>query len=406
MSSHDAAGEVIFVVLRAADLLVRYPAAMRVVVVGAGAWGLPTAAELARRGHDTVLIDRHGPAHTLGSSSGPTRIWRLSHPDALRVRLALRAVDAWERLESLTGIQAILRRGILWRDENSAPRVMAALASENVPFEVYDPDDVAKVFPGLRPDGRIGVWQETAGPVLASSALDAHMGLFAMNGGRLRVGPNIRSIETTAHGVRLTSEEGESFNADVAVLAPGPGAGALFAALGIDVTFAPVLEQVCHVGNAPAPDMLPCLYDGPLGDEPGMYGMPTPGRGYKLGVDYALREWAEDDVDRAPSTFVSSIISERVERNFTNLDPTVLDAQVCSWTDSPDGRFVIDTVLDGRVILAAGDSGEGFKFSALMGLVLADLAEGKVPDANIATFGLARFANGGGVVPGPRTLGS
>ena len=160
------------------------------------------------------------------------------------------------------------------------------------------------------------------------------------------------------------------------------------------------------MGNAPATDMLPCLYDGPLGDEPGMYGMPTPGRGYKLGVDYALREWAEDDVDRAPSTFVSSIISERVERNFTNLDPTVLDAQVCSWTDSPDGRFVIDTVLDGRVILAAGDSGEGFKFSALMGLVLADLAEGKVPDANIATFGLARFANGGGVVPGPRTLGS
>jgi glycine/D-amino acid oxidase-like deaminating enzyme len=283
---------------------------------------------------------------------------------------------------------------------------MAALASENVPFEVYDPDDVAKVFPGLRPDGRIGVWQETAGPVLASSALDAQVGLFAMNGGRLRVGPNIRSIEATAHGVRLTSEDGESFDADVAVLAPGPGAGALFEALGIDVTFAPVLEQVCHVGKAPATDNLPCLYDGPMGDEPGMYGMPTPGRGYKLGVDYSIRSWAEDDLDRAPSPYVSSIISERVVRNFLTLDPTVLDAQVCSWTDSPDGRFVIDTVMDGRIVVAAGDSGEGFKFSALMGLILADLAEGNAPDADVATFGLARFANGGGVVPGPRTLGS
>ena len=379
---------------------------MRIVVVGAGCWGLPAAAELARRGHDVTLIDRHGPAHTLGSSSGPTRIWRLSHPDQLRVRLALRAVDAWERLESLTGIQAILRRGILWRDENSSPRVMAALAAENVPFEVYDPDDVTKVFPGLRPDGRIGVWQETAGPVLASSALDAQVGLFAMAGGRLEVGPIIRSIETTAAGVRLTAEDGHIFEADMAVVAPGPGAGALFKAMDLDVQFAPVLEQVCHVGQAPATDYLPCLYDGPMGDEPGMYGMATPGRGYKLGVDYSIRDWTENDLDRVPSTHVSSMISERVVRNFTSLDPTVLDAQVCSWTDSPDGRFVIDTVLDGRVVVAAGDSGEGFKFSALMGLILADLAEGNAPDADVATFALARFANGGGVVPGPRTLGS
>jgi sarcosine oxidase len=379
---------------------------MRVVVVGAGCWGLPAAAELARRGHDTVLIDRHGPAHQLGSSSGPTRIWRLSHPDALRVRLALRSVDAWERLESLTGIQAILRRGLLWRGEESAPRVIAALTAENVPFEVYEPDDVTKVFPGLRPDGRVGVWQETAGPVLASSALDAQVGLFAMNGGRLEIGPNIRAIESTSEGVRLTAEDGRVFEAEVAVIAPGPGAGALFEALDLDVKFEPVLEQVCHVGRAPATDSMPCLYDGPIGDEPGMYGMPTPGRGYKLGIDHSLRAWSEDDLDRAPSPYVSSLISERVVRNFTELDPTVLDAQVCSWTDSPDGRFVIDTVMDGRVVVAAGDSGEGFKFSALMGLILADLAEGQSPDADVATFGLARFANGGGVVPGPRTLGS
>ena len=43
-------------------------------------------AELARRGHDVSLLDRYGPANQLSSSSGPTRIWRLSHPDRLRVR--------------------------------------------------------------------------------------------------------------------------------------------------------------------------------------------------------------------------------------------------------------------------------------------------------------------------------
>ena len=40
----------------------------------------------------------------------------------------------------------------------------------------------------------------------------------------------------------------------------------------IMASFGPaVLEQVCHVGHAPATDAMPCLYDGPLGDEPGMY---------------------------------------------------------------------------------------------------------------------------------------
>ena len=53
---------------------------MRVVVIGAGAWGLPAAAELARRGHEVALLDRFGPANDLSSSPGPTRLWRLHPP--------------------------------------------------------------------------------------------------------------------------------------------------------------------------------------------------------------------------------------------------------------------------------------------------------------------------------------
>jgi sarcosine oxidase len=149
---------------------------------------------------------------------------------------------------------------------------------------------------------------------------------------------------------------------------------------------------------------MPCLYDGPVGDEPGMYAMPTPGRGYKLGMDAPLRAWRDDDHDRVPVPEVSATISARVVRNFVDLDPTVLDAQVCSWTESPDGRFVIDRVADGRVVLAAGDSGEGFKFSALLGLVLADLAEGRPLDPDIAPFGLHRFA-ADGTLHGHHVLG-
>ena len=368
---------------------------MRIAVVGAGAWGLPAAAELARRGHAVTLVDRHGPASQLMSSSGPTRLWRLSHPDRLRVRLALRSVEAWERLEAASGITAIVRRGLLWRDDVTSGAVAAALEAEGVPRTVVEPDDVGRFFPGLRPDGRVGIWQETAGPVLARAALDAQAGLFAMARGNLVAGSVIREVDTSDDDVVLRAADGREFRADVVVLAPGPGIVRLTEALGIDVEFRPVLEQVCHVGQAPATDAMPCLYDGPLGDEPGMYAMPTPGRGYKLGIDLPIREWHEDDLDRVPVPAVSDAISARVVRNFDSLDPTVLDAQVCSWTESPDGRFVIDRLAGGRVVLAAGDSGEGFKFSALMGLVLADLAEGLPVDPDILPFGLARFSSDG-----------
>jgi sarcosine oxidase len=362
---------------------------MRCVVVGAGAWGLPTAAELAARGHEVVLVDRYGIANSVSSSPGPTRLWRLSHPDAIRVRLAQRSIEAMERLASRSGREVFLRRGLLWRDDVSLPAVAAALSGEDVGHEVVPAAEVGRRFPGLRPDGRDAIWQQDAGPVLAAVSMAAQAELFHRAGGTLRIGAEVEDVEPYGGGVRVRFVDGTATEADRVVLAPGPGAGRLLARLGVDLPLRPVLEQVVHVGG-PADSGLPCLYDGPSGEQPGMYAMPTPGLGYKIGIDAPLRDWSEDDTDRTPSATLTRLATDRVRRDLTGLSADVVDAQVCSWTESPDGRFVIDT-LPGDVVLACGDSGEGFKFSALMGLVLADLAEGSPPDADIASFGLSRF---------------
>jgi sarcosine oxidase len=378
---------------------------VQVAVLGAGAWGLPAAAELARRGHRVTLVDRFGPANDLSSSPGPTRIWRLSHPDPVRVRLAIRGVAAMDRLARRSSRQVFLRRGLLWRDDETVDDVAAALAGEGVAHRLVEPGDVGRFLPGLRGDHRGAVWCDEAGPVLAEVSLRAQEDLFVAAGGELRVGLQVREVQRTSSGVRLVGDGGESVVADVAVLAPGPGAGPLLAGLGVELPLRPRLEQVAHVAHRDGPavtDGFPCWFDGPVGDHPGMYGMPTPGIGYKLGVDRPLRDWTPGDVDRTPDSGLLAVVRDRVAADLVDLEPEPFDAQVCCWTESPDNRFVIDT-LPGGVVVACGDAGEGFKFSALIGEVLADMAEGATPDADIAGFGLSRFANG--VPDEPHVLG-
>jgi sarcosine oxidase len=380
---------------------------MKCVVIGAGAWGLPAAAELVRRGHHVTLVERYGVLNPLSSSLGPTRLWRLSDPDPARVRLAVRGVEAMQRLQGRSGSAVFLQRGLLWRDDESLPALVSTMGGLGLDHTHVTSNDVGRYFPGLRPDGRDSVWQRDAGVVLAAESLQAQERLFVRGGGAREFGREATDIVPTGNGVRVEFTEGNPLEAETAVVAAGPGAAGLLPGLGVDIPLHAYLEQVVHFGdpsNRNATDGYPCLFDGPSADRPGIYAMPSPGVGYKVGLDTPLRDYEAADPDRSPDAGRTTLIRDRVRADLAAVTPTVLDAQVCSWTDSPDGKFVLDT-LDSGVVIACGDSGEGFKYSALMGEVLADLAEGRTPDDDIADLGLARFADGVPEKPGPHVLG-
>lgn len=377
---------------------------MKCIVVGAGAWGLPAAAELSTRGHQVTLVDRYGPGNRLSSSVGPTRLWRLADPDPARVRLALLGVEAMRRLADRSGVSVFLERGLLWRDDVSLPALTATMQALDIDHTPVAAADVARFFPGLRNDGRPAVWQPEAGVVLAAESLRAQRQLFEQGSDATLLTRSVASVEPDA---RVVLDDGTVLEADAVVVAAGPGAGALLGGLGIDLALHPYLEQVVHFGEAGRSDVtdeLPCLFDGPCGERPGIYAMPTPGVGYKVGLDRPLRDYVDGDDDRTPDPERTETIRRRVAADIGSVTPTVLDAQVCSWTDSPDGSFVIDR-LDGGVVIACGDSGEGFKYSALMGEVLADLAEGRTPHDDIAALSSARFADGVPTRDGPHALG-
>lgn len=357
------------------------------IVIGAGAWGLPTAAQLALRGHQVTLIDRYGVANLLSSSSGPTRVWR--HADATPVlcRLGLRSVGAMDRLAARSGVDVYRKVGVLWRDHDPSG-LLTTLREEGVDHTEVDAADVGRWLPGLVPDDRPAVWTPLGGCVLAAASLAAQEKLLRDAGGRV-LRDEVVGLDASRGAVDL--RDAGRMTADTVVVAPGPGAVALLPMLDVTLPLVPQLEQVVHFGSLDAPhryDDVPCLFEGEYGGSPGFYSMPTPGRGYKIGLNAQVREWTPEDLDRTPSQKRTEATAAEAARLGFITDP-VLDAQICSWTDSPDGLFVVDRI--DRVVLACGDSGAGFKFSALMGEVLADLAERADPDDDIASLGLTRF---------------
>ena len=71
-----------------------------VIVAGLGVMGSAAAYRLTARGVRVLGLERHTPAHALGSSHGESRIIRQAYfEDPAYVPLLLRAYELWEGLE-------------------------------------------------------------------------------------------------------------------------------------------------------------------------------------------------------------------------------------------------------------------------------------------------------------------
>jgi sarcosine oxidase len=349
--------------------------ALRVVVVGAGAMGAAAAWCLARRGCTVTLLDRFGIGNDLASSSASeTRIFRLSHVERADVRLAVQSLELWREVERQSGEQLLYASGLLQRGP-FAVRMADALRAEGVTVHDLDHRQVQAIFPELRPvPDTPAVIQPDGAVTLSRRALQVYAGLAARAGAEVLGRERAIALQTRPSGVRVFTDR-RRVDADVAVVCAGPWAPELLSPAGIDLPLEPGLAQVSFFEADVSLDARPSLGERVREDRPGIYGLPTPGVGYKLG--YALvdrRRFHPGMRARPVDRQVERDLVQQVREDFPGFRPTPLLTEVAPITLTPDEQFIIDR--RGPIVVGACCSGHAFKFSPLLGQLLADLATG------------------------------
>jgi sarcosine oxidase len=375
------------------------------IVVGLGAMGAASVAELARRGRRVLGLEQFALPHARGSSQGGTRIIReayFEHP--LYVPLVQRAYARWQALEAETGRRLVVPTGGLTIGPPDGRLVTGALESartHGLSHEVLTAADVMRRHPAVRiPEGAVAVAEPRAGVVLAARAIAACLDVARRHGAELRTGVAVDGWEAHADGVRVRVG-GETLAASRLVLAAGPWMPSLVSMLAPHLS---IERNVVHwfrprEAMAAGPDRLPVLV---IEDAPDhlLYALPSMralGDDLEDGVKFACHHSgvmaAATTVDQAPTADEVAAIQGDVRRYLPDVDPVPARSAVCCYTNTPDGHFVVDRhPAHERVVVVSACSGHGFKFASVLGELVADFVEDVYVHGDLAPFAAGRYS--------------
>jgi sarcosine oxidase len=358
------------------------------IVVGGGAMGTAAARTLAQRGRQTLLLERFDIAHARGSSGGPTRIFRLTydHPDY--VRMARLALDAWHELEDAADERLLIATAGLDIGPDGRSSA-AALEAAGEPFEYLAPGAVTERWPAVRvaPDEEVFV-QEDGGVIMSERTVRAQARLAAAAGVTILERAPVERIEAT--GIDATVHTAaDTYRAPIVVVTAGPWAGPLLGTAGVDLPLVPSLEQVTYF-ELEAPSPLPTVIDWTVTPPSTPYTVPNPEEpgAFKIAFHMSGPSVDADDgpFDADPERVRRAI--EYAPTRYAAPRPTGI-TDTCLYTNTPDEHFVLDRRRS--VVIGSPCSGHGFKFTPLLGRILADLATAQPAPIPIERFLALRF---------------
>lgn len=357
------------------------------IVIGLGAMGASACFHLARRGVKVLGLEQFAIGHARGSSHGHSRMIRkayFEHPNY--VPLLHRAYALWDELEAISGRRLLYRTGGLFIGPREGALVAGALSAaklHSLPHELLDVPELRRRYPQfVVPEAWHAFCEPDAGFLLPERVIQTHAQEALRLGALLHTHEPVRSWERDGNGYVVRTDQ-STYHAGALIFCGGPWSAKLLAELKLPLK---VTRQVLawvwprepvsfELGRIPvwAIDSL----DGGL-----YYGFPMNEESLGMKLAHHLPSDAfvdPDGVSRIPEPADAHTVRKVLADHLPSADGPLLALQICLYTNSPDGHFILDHHPEHpNVQIAAGFSGHGFKFSSVIGELLAEAAlEGK-----------------------------
>ncbi len=373
---------------------------LRVVVVGAGAFGGWSALMLRRAGAEVTLVDTWGPGSSRASSGGETRVIRQTYgADRFYTELAGRALELWMEHQASFGQRYFARTGALWMvtgaQDSLVKDALPILSELGIEHRQLSADECRKRYPQIDFDGvRWALWEAGAGYLLGRGACQAVAEALVREGGtflQAEAKPVFGAAGSPLDGVALST--GSTLTADAYLFACGPWLGKIFPEVP-GARIRPTRQEVFFFGT-PAGDARFSDNALPVWVEEGAslwYGIPgNRWRGFKVADDTRGPDFDPTDGERVISPEGLAAARALLARRFPALRAAPLvESRVCQYENSADGHFVFDRHPRAENLwLLGGGSGHGFKFGPALGELVAASVLGKRPLEK--KFALARF---------------
>jgi sarcosine oxidase len=400
-----------------------------VIVLGLGAMGSAAAAQLARRGQRVLGLEQYALGHDRGASHGESRLIRRAYFESpCYVPLLERAYQLWDELAAQSGEPLLHRVGLALCAAQAAPdatpdatsiatsdaasagpfaRALSTAKQVGVTVEELSAAETRARWPALRlPEGFACLYEPGAGFLEVERCVRAHLEQARAHGAELRgEEPVLRwSAADDGRGVEVVTSRG-TYSAGSLVIAAGPWSALALAELALPLRVHRVVQLWFAAGEAMAMERgMPCFaFD--VGKR-FFYGFPRWGGELSGGALAKICEHAPGleidprrlaEVDRQLHPEDSAAVAAMIGAYLPDVDPRPVRGKTCLYTMTPDEDFFLDRhPHHANVQLAAGFSGHGFKFSSVVGEILADLTlEGQTrhPIDFLRLGRLSRFAD-------------